>query len=357
MSVFKTQEEATATMLQYFIAASGIEIDTENGGIEKTLMQAVGFEIEQQSYEVDSAIRNAITRIGAQLLGLEEEKERAALTTLRFGRSALADEGYLIPAGTTASTPSGMSYETTQEVILPVGALYVDAPAVATLPGSAGNTAPDTITLMNSLILGIETVTNPTPAEGGRDAEAEEERLAKISRGFAKLARGTLQAIEATALDFSLPSGERATQVLAVDHFLDPDVPGFTVKLYVYRPGGVSEALKTGILQHMNANQQRGAGILLEVIAVPEVTVDLTALVRAPSSSALSMVEAAARTFFDAHRVGEDFILDRLIAALGSAEGVYSVHVSSPSSNITIPRYTKAVLGTVTLSYQSGGPA
>lgn len=354
--VFKTQEQCTAEMLSFFIANSGMyNLSTISGSIELTLFQAVAFEYEQITFAIDQGLKRSILTVGNTLLNITPPTESHAVTTLRFERSAPADEGYLVPAGTTASAPNGTSFSTLADVILQEGSTFVDTAAVAVTAGSAGNTDAGTITLLNSLILGIETVSNPVPATGGRDAPTETELLDAVSKGFAKLSRGTLPALTVTTLSYTAPNGDRAVSALAVDRFIDPAVPPSTVRIYVYRPGGCSPQLLTGIRQHLNDEQQRGAGILLEIMDVPETTVNLTVQIRALNASVLAAVEAAARAFFENHAIGEDVLVDRLTAALGSVPGVYAATVISPTANTSIPAYTKAVLGSLNLQYISGG--
>lgn len=356
-STFVTLEQATAEMLRWFIYKSGLEPDTEEGGILRTLFEAVGFEIEQRSFAFDQALQEAILEAAYSAFALSFDTPKTATTTLRFARSAPAAEAYLIPAGTRAQTATNQLYETTEDRTLTVGATYVDAPARALEPGSVGNAPADSITLLVTALPGIETVTNPLPAAGGQDAERLERRQTKLAEYLASLLKGTPLAVRLAALAVQTPSGERAEQVAVADAYTDPQIPVGLGRIYLYRKGGVSAALLAQVKSVLESDQ-RPIGTVIEVLPVSSVSQDVVLQVIGADAAALGKVQTALSGFFDALAIGEDLDRNRLIAALKDADpSIYTVSLSVPASNVPAANYSKLELGTANLSFTLGGPA
>ena len=75
----------------------------------------------------------------AQLRGLSRKQATAAEGSIRFSVARAADTDRPIPAGTVCMTPGLIRFETAQAAVLEAGASWVDVPARALTPGSAGN--------------------------------------------------------------------------------------------------------------------------------------------------------------------------------------------------------------------------
>ncbi len=73
-----------------------------------------------------------------------------------------------IPFGTTVSTPAGVHYDVAPASIAPAHT-FVQVPIRALVPGKAGNTAANTVTVIDKPIPNVK-VTNPQPIGGGTDA-------------------------------------------------------------------------------------------------------------------------------------------------------------------------------------------
>src|SRR5260370_12076589 len=73
-----------------------------------------------------------------------------------------------IPFGTTVSTAAGVRYDVAPASIAPPHT-FVQVPIRALVPGKAGNTAANTVTVIDQPIPNVK-VTNPQPITGGTDA-------------------------------------------------------------------------------------------------------------------------------------------------------------------------------------------
>ncbi|WP_287417653.1 baseplate J/gp47 family protein [Oceanithermus sp.] len=337
-------DEATLDMLRWFFYRTGIQPSAVEGDVLRTIFEAVGFEIEDLTARFDQELERAVPEAAFRAFGLPRETAVAAVTTLRFSRSSAAPEPYLIPAGTRAQTPSGVRFETTSDATIPLNETFVDVPARAVEPGSAGNVPAGTVTELVDLIPGVEQVTNPQPAVGGRDEEALEDQIARFARFFTGLQKGTLQSLEAAALEATSPAGERVTQVLARDITRDPSLPPAVVRLYVDN-GSASVTPEMVDYLRTALDAGRPAGVSLEVIAAAPKYVDIRFQVDG-SDEALAACYEAARQHVRDLQIGQKLSRENLIAALTVAHpDVREITLIEPAADVPVAPGERAVVG------------
>ena len=113
---------------------------------------------------VGSSLYNLGRAIGLRLLGAQK-----AVGYLTF----TGDDGVDVPEGFLAETTAGMQYITLRSGTIQDGS--VTLPASAVNPGPDGNTTEGTIKNITNPKLGIQSVTNAKPFEGGRNTETDAE--------------------------------------------------------------------------------------------------------------------------------------------------------------------------------------
>lgn len=113
---------------------------------------------------VGSSLYNLGRAIGLRLLGAQK-----AVGYLTF----YGDDGTDVPEGFLAETTAGMQYITLRSGIIRDGSVTLPSSAVS--PGPDGNTAENTIRTVTNPKLGIQSVTNVKPFEGGRNTETDAE--------------------------------------------------------------------------------------------------------------------------------------------------------------------------------------
>lgn len=106
--------------------------------------------------------------------GMTRRKSQNAQGYLKI----IGNEGVDIPLGSIFSTEqignsAATSFKTTTDVLIGVDGTVI-VPVVAVLPGKTGNVPADTITVNVDKIIGISSVTNPSPINGGYDEESDE---------------------------------------------------------------------------------------------------------------------------------------------------------------------------------------
>lgn len=312
---FRSMPEAVAAMLRAYWARTGIQPDATEGSILRTLFEAWGYEGEQHSARFDAALRDAIPEAVFAAFGFDREPAVRAFVTLRFSRASPAPQSFLIPEGTNAETATGIRFATSADASLAAASTQVDVPALAIVPGAAGNVAANSITRLSTLLPGVEAVTNPQTAYGGRDAESLAAQQARFALYLASLAKGTAPAIAAAALTVETAASERAQQALVVDNYDDIAIPIGEARVYVYRPGGASIDLLNAILAHLELTQ-RPVGIAVSVLDVPPITVNVNIVVVSNTTASIARAYDAAQAFFDAIRIGEDVYNDAIERAI-----------------------------------------
>ncbi len=139
----------------------------------------------------------------AQLRGLSRKEATAAEGSIRFSVARAADTDRPIPAGTVCMTAGMVRFETAQAAVLEAGASWVDVPARALMPGSAGNVPAGAVTAMAAAPVGIAACTNPAPFAGGGDEEGDEGLRQRVLSTFRRLPNGANAAFyEQGALSF-----------------------------------------------------------------------------------------------------------------------------------------------------------
>ena len=348
---FRSMPEAVATMLRTYWARTGVQPDATEGSVLRTLFEAWGFEIEQQTARFDAAVLDAIPEAVFAAFGFDRRPATTATAILRFSRATPTGQAFLIPTGTTAETTAGAQFATTADVTLAAGTTTVDAVASALSPGARGNVPAGSITRLTTLVPGVEAVTNPLSAYGGADEETIAAQQDRFAAYLATLAKGTAPAIAAAALTVVTDANERAQQVIVVDNYDDALIPVGEAVVYAYRPGGASLDLRDAILAHLELTQ-RPVGVLMTVEDVTAVPVEVAATVHADDADAANRAQEAVQAYFDGISIGEDVHASRIEAAIARADSrVYRVVVTlTGGTPVTIGAYERAELGAVTVT-------
>lgn len=146
--------------------------------------------------------------------GVARREAEAAETTLQFTLSEVLDESVTIPTGTEATPGDGITFATTEDLIIPAGELTGTVGAECTGAGAVGNGfAAGKIAMMIDQIAYVSGVTNTVISAGGSEEETDEElysRLRSSLEGFSTA--GTAGSYEYQAMQYN----SRITSVKAV---------------------------------------------------------------------------------------------------------------------------------------------
>jgi len=292
----------------------------------------------------------------AALVGYKRIEARKATGIVTFSRSTPATSDIIIPAGTrVATSDESVIFKTTEAVVLKAGDTSVDAPIEAVEPGSAGNVATNTITKIIDPISGIESVTNPEPTSGGRDAETDEEFRYRIKTTIQSLGKATLDAIKAAVL---CVEGVKAVKIeendTMNDYTAEGGLPPKSFRVFVW--GGDDQAIAQAIFDAKPAGIRpygSVSAIAYDIDGNPhtvyferptEVPIYIDVQVTTDGTEVTEQeIKDAIKAYFDTLELGDDVIYNKVVAAVMSVPGVADATVkidkTSPpagTSNITI---------------------
>lgn len=281
----------------------------------------------------------------ALLRGITRSVATCAGGTLRFGISSALASDLTIDSGTVCMTETGIRFATTASVILHAGALYADAPAVALEPGKAGNVAPNTITLMAAMPVGVRACTNPEAFRGGDDAESDLSLRQRLLDSYRRLPNGANAAYyEQVALSFN-----GVAAAVAVGR---PRGVG-SVDVYVATDGGLPDET---LLTELNAflQERREISVDLRVIAPTPVPVAVTVAVKPAAGStfaeAKADVEAALRGYFTGALLSRGVTLASLGELLYHLDSVENYRFAAPAADLPPAATSLPSLGAVTVT-------
>lgn len=339
--------------------------DYTEGGVARSLIEAVAIEQQQLDYQLYEAIVEAIltgTYKNFSFARLSATPASGSVTVTR----TVTTGTLIIPAGTLFSVPgSDRTYVSTGEVSLGVGVASRAVPVRAEGVGRRTNTPANTI-----VVSGISDimVTNTLPFLNGVDEETDSERIERFRLFILSLSRGTRDAILAAARGVELLAEdgtvtERVTAALVREPGQDPDGRLGLVEVYVDNGSGTSSSALLAEVKRVlqgyretNGTSVMGwvaAGIevrtfgVLSTPLVVTVSAKLTLGVDVPLT--LTAVQAAITDYLVSLSVFAPAIVAEIIAAAMSVTGVVDCVVNAPTANVDVGQSQRIVPGLVTV--------
>ncbi len=285
-----------------------------------------------------------LDRHGA-MRGLKRLKATRSGGILRFSVETAPAMDILIPAGTVCMTAEEVRVQTTADTVLPVGALYADAPAEALEPGTGGNLAPGAVRFLTACPLAVTAVTNPNAFTGGADQEDDEIFRARILESYQRLPNGANTAwYETTAM--------RWPGVTAAKAVGRAEGPG-TVNVYVSGENGLpDEALLAGLQAELQ--EKREIAVTVKVLAPTARTVDVAVKIApkegADKEAVLESARRAVADFFGGRLLGRAVRLAELGNRLYALEGVENYRFTAPAEDLPGDSTVLPVLGTLSVT-------
>jgi uncharacterized phage protein gp47/JayE len=188
-----TQQELANQMIKQLRvldpSASG-ELGTPERKIIDTVAQSlsdaqIDLNVLSASFDLDSKVGTDLDQF-LSVFGFARQRGTFASGVVEFSRDIPFDSDIRIPFGTqlaaqvsldnnTATTFNQALFQTTADVILQAGSTIVSAPIRSTQVGAFNNVAANTVTtFVGTPVLGVTSVSNPTPTSGGTDSEEDD---------------------------------------------------------------------------------------------------------------------------------------------------------------------------------------
>lgn len=248
---------------------------------------------------------------------------------LRFSVETAPAMNITIQAGTVCMTAEEVRVQTTEEVVLREGELYVDARAEAVEPGAGGNLVPGAVRFLTACPLAVTSVTNPNAFTGGADEENDESFRARILESYQRLPNGANTAwYESTAMNFP---GVTAAKAIGRE-----EGPG-TVNVYVTGENGLPDEDLLADLQ-AELQEKREIAVTVKVLSPTTETVNVDVAVApkegADKDAVLESARQAITDFFSGRLLGRAVLLAELGNKLYDLEGVENYRFTAPAADI-----------------------
>lgn len=362
-------DQIVASELNWLASVQSLITDYNIGSVNRTILEAVAMELEEFYYRMIDALEQALPESVYESF----EFARAAATTasgvVTFGRSTIAGQDYLIPAGTIVSTAELITFRTLADVTLLTGQQTVQANILAVKAGASGNVKANSIVSLNSAILGIETVTNAAAVSGGADIESAESRAERFRIFVDALPRTTNGGLVGGAFTAKLvDSGtgavlEQVRHAKVVEPYQTGQGPRGEVDVYIDNGAGsasvelVAEAQKIIDGYTDGATEvigYRAAGVVVNVKAVTADPVNVAASVDVLPGFTVPAVHDAVQqsiaNYFDSLGIHDTLDWESILVAIKTTAGVDTPGLTSPVVDITPATGHRIILGTVTIT-------
>lgn len=205
---YKNREELVRDVINQLMLTLPPNTDYSTGEPLRTIVEAVMHELELQYWQMEQVYNSGFIDTAAgddldklvKLLGVYRNTGVKSIGVAEFYRQTPASEDYFIEAGTLVSTlPNSegetFTFETIGNAMIKVGEYNTLVPIQALEPGSKYNLAPNTITIINTPPIGVESVINRQGTDGGFDIESDESLRERAENKLEATGLGTVGAL------------------------------------------------------------------------------------------------------------------------------------------------------------------
>lgn len=278
----------------------------------------------------------AATSVGADLdswvadFALVRLPAQAAAVTVSFSR---------ITPGLVASIPVGAQVKTadgsltftvladpanpayvaaTTSYILAAAAAALPVTVQAVAPGSAGNVQPGLISLLATAMPGIDAVTNPLQAQGGRDAEPDADLRARFANFIDSRSRATLAAIA-----FTIDSLQQGVSHVVTEN---SGAPGTVIVTIDDGSGAPPGPLLAAVANAVDTVRPVGTQFFVMPPTVFPAAINLAITVAGDKAAAQAAAASAIRTYVTSLGIGAPLPVSRIAAiAYGASAAITNV--------------------------------
>ena len=331
--------------------------DFSPGGVMRSFVEGVSIALDDFYMNAFLGFKDYLQNIQNYVFNFPKKTGVKAVTSVVFSRTDTSETA-TIDVGTRILTTTGLAFLTTEVGSIASG--VGDSASIAVEAEDVGtnyNVGNGTITVIETAIPYVETVTNAVAATGGiaeESATAYKNRFKLFVEGLAK---SNLTGLKACALGV-----EGITSASIEEHFPPEDT--YNVTLYIDNGivGGVDSEKIAEVQSLIDGDGTddnpgyRSAGIHVRVVAPTVVTQNIVATIymaEGISSDAVeSQVEDAIIYYMASLGIGDNIIYNELINAIMEVYGVVDCDITTPSTNITINDDQVGRVGTFTLTLE-----
>lgn len=291
---------------------------------------------------VDTAIGTSLYNLG-RAIGIRLLGAQKAIGYLTF----IGDDGEEVPEGFLVETVAGIQYVTMKQGIIKDG--KVTLPASSVTAGPDGNTDKNTIRGITNPKPGINSVTNSTPFEGGRNTETDAEFRERYYLSVDFAGGVNIDAIIAEIY-------ENVEAVISVsgeendnDETNENGVPPHSIEIIVY--GGLDEQVAAAIYRRKAAGIQTFGNTTVPIISASGKTYNLNFSRPTPVNVWVKITNLATNRQFP--KDGFQQIKQRIIDFIGS-DTKRGLGIGQEVIRIRLPAEVLKVSGVIDFDLQIG---
>jgi phage-related baseplate assembly protein len=263
---------------------------------------------------------------------------QAATGQVTFARFTAAPSTCFVPVGATLTTSDGTNTQfavisdttnpyysaTLQGYTLPSSTLSMTVAVEASVAGSAGNVAANTITVMTSPITGIDTVTNIAAFTNGADQESDSALKARFAAYILGLSRGDIYGLNASILGTDVTVQYALTEGYNLDGSYRP---GYFFVVADDGSGNPPQSFLQTVTDAVQAVRPLAmqAGVFPPTIIQANVSMQITTASTYDHNTVIAQVAALVATNIDSLGLGNSLFWSQIAAWAYTVPGVTSV--------------------------------
>ena len=355
--IVKTRKQILREMIQWSRNNNSDLTDFNQGSVVRAIFGAVAAILSQLYYYTHKLYRSArITYAGGTDLDVAVSPRsitrrgatKASITDVTF----LADAGTVIPINFKIATEDGIEFVTVETGTVATGETSIDLDTEAVVAGISGNIRAETLTVLITLLTGVNSVINNTHSEGGFDQETDEMLRNRAITQLATLSKGIQASYEAWARE------ARSDVLRAIAQANHPTYSEREVVVFLVK-NNAGAFTADDLVQIGHYIQTRAPlGVVIVCLNVVWQDIDLTVKVRITAGTDLNTVKTNItinmKLYLDYREWdwGVDVEWSDLFALISNTLGVDEVERATfvPASNVVVALRSLPRFKTITVS-------
>lgn len=348
-------DQILADMIAYIVANSTKLTDFTPGSVIRTFCEATSLSQEEIYVSTFLGFQRQLKDVPEKVFGFARKTGTKANGEVVFSRIGTSGD-VTIPIGTKLKTPADLRFITTElGTILDTANDSNSVDVEADKVGYAYNVGSATITIFETTVNGVDTVTNANPTTGGVDIETDFQFSTRFQAYIEGLGQSNIAGLITAAL-----SVDQITSASVAELF--PPVANVNAYLYIddgtVSGVGAAKVLETQEVVDGDGTEEspgyRAAGVNV-VVAAPsvieqDIEVDVTAGEGIDINAMNGEIETNLTNYINNLPIGGDIIYAELTTAVMNVFGVVDADVTTPSANVTIADSQVGRIGTITIN-------
>jgi uncharacterized phage protein gp47/JayE len=367
----KNVTSITGAMINHVRGVASALTDFNIGAIIRTMLEAVGIEIDELYQQIFNGLKEAIPEATYRSFSFDRLLAIPTSGQLNLVITSSAADVLIVSGTLVTTTASSTQYLTQGDLLIHAGTTTGVLSVVATTPGVGGNVAAGSPFTLTPAPANFVSASNPIIFNSGQDLETDDQRKQRFISYVQTLQRATIDALIYGAKTAALFNAagvetERVQAVSVVEPYLaDNTQPIAWCQVYVHNGvGSTSGPLVTRVatvlqgyidpLTGLKVPGWKAAGVKIDVAAATETLQNVTGVITtAPGfvgSALITAANLAIEKFILSLDIGQTLKFKDLVILIGSIPGVANIVFSTPTADVTATASHKLMPGTLAIT-------